>query len=349
MTYLDYNATTPLGPEARASMLAWLGVAANPSSTHALGRAANRAVEDARVDLGELLQSPARAIVFTGGATESNAAVLSRGRWAGSAVEHPSVRAWCAAAIPVDREGVVDLDAIDRLDGVDGVAVMLANNETGVIQPIAEVVARARRRGLRVHVDATQAPGKIPLDACAGADSVALSAHKFGGPQGVGVLRVGSGDPSPLLRGGSQERGWRPGTHNVAGICGAAAAARAARASLADGTPERTAALRDRLEAACVALGARVAGAGAPRLPNTSAVVFPGVAAADLVMALDLEGVCASAGAACASGAHKPSPVLEAMGLAGSAVRFSLGPGTTPEDVARAAEALRLCLERSAR
>jgi cysteine desulfurase len=158
---------------------------------------------------------------------------------------------------------------------------------------------------------------------------------------------VAGGDPAPFLRGGSQERGWRPGTHNVASICGAAAAARVARDALADGSAARMAVHRDRIESAAVALGAVVAGAGAPRLPNTTAVIFPGISAFDLVMALDLESVCASAGAACASGAQKPSPVLEAMGLAGSAVRFSVGAGTTEGEVTLAIELLGRCLARA--
>ncbi len=330
MIYLDYNATAPLRPRARAKMSAWLERPANPSAAHRYGREAAMAVDHARTELGDLLGWDRDGVVFTGGASESNATVLSRGRWAASAVDHPSVRLWAAELLPVDSEGVVSLAAIRDVQGVDGVSVMLANNEAGTVQPIAEVIAIARSRGLRVHVDAAQAPGRVPLEGLRGADFVTLASHKIGGPQGVGALCVAKGlEAAPLIRGAQQERGWRAGTHNVAGIAGFGAAAAEVAAS-----PLLAPTLRDELEAGLVALGGTVAGAGAPRLPNTSFVAFEGIGAPELVMMLDLEGVCVSAGSACSSGSARPSAVLAAMGFAGSAVRFSLGRETIPRDVA---------------
>lgn len=328
MIYLDHNATAPLLPDALAAMQPWFGVPANPSAAHRLGREAAMAVDRARDAVAALLGWPRDGVVFTSGASESNATVLSRGRWAVTTVEHPSVRKWGVVELPVDGQGLVDPAAIDALDGVDGVSVMVANNETGVVQPIAEIVARARRRGLRVHLDAAQAPGRVDLAAARGADFVTLSSHKLGGPQGVGALLVSpKTTPAPLVPGASQERGWRAGTHNVAGIAGFGAAARVAGAGLL--SPAR----RDRLEAGLVALGGVVAGGRAPRLPNTACVAFPGRLAPDLVIALDLAGIAASAGSACASGAQRPSAVLAAMGFSGSGVRFSLGAETTDADV----------------
>ncbi|MFZ5480327.1 MAG: cysteine desulfurase family protein [Myxococcota bacterium] len=330
MIYLDHNATTPLHPAARDAMLPWLGPPANPTSAHAFGRAAAEAVDRARAQVAELCGWHREGVYFTAGATEANATVLSRGRWLVSAVEHPSVRVWGAGELPVDADGVVRLGEVDA----DAVSVMLANNETGVIQPVAEI---ARGRAFLLHVDATQAPGKIPvrLDA----DFVTLSAHKMGGPTGIGALLVRKGVAfEPLLRGGSQERGRRAGTHAVAAIVGFGAAASVA------GTTSPT--LRDRLEAGLVALGGRVAGAGAPRLPNTSCVGFEGVLAADLAIALDLAGVAVSAGAACASGSAERSHVLRAMGFPGTAVRFSLGPSTTEAEVDAALVAVRDALGR---
>ncbi len=327
MIYLDYNATAPLRPEARAAMEPWWGRPANPSAAHSLGRDAAMAVDRARAAVAAMVGWPAEGVVFTSGASESNATVLSRGRWAVSAVEHPSVAKWGAAVLPVDGHGRVELGAIDVVDGVDGVSVMLANNESGVVQPIAAVIERARRRGWVVHVDAAQAPGRVDLADLRGADFVTLASHKLGGPQGVGALLVSPRlAAAPLVPGAAQERGWRAGTHNVAGIVGFGAAALAVGAPLSG-------ALRDRLEAALVARGGVVAGAGAPRMPNTTFVAFEGREAPELVMALDLAGVAVSAGSACASGAARPSAVLAAMGFRGSAVRFSLGVATTESEV----------------
>lgn len=328
LIYLDYNATAPLLPQARAAMEPWWGVPANPSAAHRLGRDAAMAVDRARQQVADLVGWPRDGVVFTSSASESNATVCATGRWAASAVEHPSVRAWAAAIVPVDEHGVIDVAALAELEGVDGISVMFANNETGVIQPVAEVIALARRRGLRVHVDASQAPGRVPLDALAGADFVTLASHKLGGPQGVGALCVARmTPPAPLVRGAAQERSWRAGTHNVAGIVGFGTAGVVAGAGCLPPT------LRDRLERGLVALGGRVAGAGAPRLPNTSCVSFGGALAPDLVAALDLAGIAASAGSACASGAARPSSVLAAMAFGGSGVRFSLGSGTTEAEI----------------
>lgn len=329
MIYLDHNATAPLLPAAREAMLPWLGPPANPMAAHAAGRAAFAAVDRARAQVAALADWPATGVIFTGSATEANATVLATGRWACSAVEHPSVLAWCAHRLPVDAAGLVRLELPE---GVDGLSVMAANNETGVLQPLEEVAAFCRARGLRLHVDASQVPGRLPLRI--DADFVTLSAHKMGGPTGVGALLFREA-PAPLLRGGPQERGLRAGSHAVAAIVGMGAAAAVAGTMAPD--------LRDRLEAA---LGGRVAGRGAPRLPNTLCVGFDGVEAEDLVIALDLEGVAVSVGSACASGSPRPSHVLRAMGFPGSAVRFSLGPASTAAEVDRVAELVPRLLER---
>lgn len=322
MIYLDHNASAPLHPSAREAMLPWLGQPGNAFSAHGVGRRAAAAIEDAREVVAGLAGVAPKAVIFTSGATEANATVLSRGRWLVSATEHPSVLSWAAGEIPVDSHGVLDLPFLHAHAGdFDGISVMLANNETGVVQPIAEVAAIARSHGLRLHVDASQAPGRVPL---VPADFVTLSAHKLGGPQGIGALLTRH-PVEPLLRGGPQERGQRAGTHNVAAIVGFGAAVRTLE--LFDPT------LRDRLETGLLAAGGRIAGRGAPRIPNTSCVGFPGVDTNDLVVALDLAGISVSAGSACASGSPEPSHVLRAMGFVGSAVRFSLGPANSPADI----------------
>lgn len=333
--YLDYNASAPLHPRAKAAMARWLDLPGNPHSVHATGQRAFAAVEDARDAVAAALGVRAERVVFTSGATEANAMALApgAGSWTVSAIEHPSVTAWGGAVIPVDAMGVVR----DVPPGGGGIAVMLANNETGVIQPVERVIATARSRGVPVHVDATQGPGRMPLPGGLwDADTVSISAHKFGGPQGVGALVVRPGHPLPsLLRGGPQERGRRAGTLNVVGIVGMGAAAE----TLADWAG--CGALAAALEGGVTALGGRVVGAGADRLRNTVCVQFDGVDAADLVVALDLQGVEASAGAACASGSTERSHVLAAMGLGGTATRFSLGWGTTLADVETALAVLR--------
>lgn len=336
MLYLDHNATSPLLPEARAAMLDALDrLWANPSSPHAAGQAAAAALEQARRELAAAVGRRPREVVFTSGATEANALALGGTAtserpeiWV-SAVEHPSALAWGTRRLPVDGAGRLDLDALDRALAERGARVavlslMAANNETGVIQPVDEAYARCQRHGVALHCDATQALGRVPLPV--GWDLLSLSAHKLGGPRGVGAL-VSRLPVDPILRGGPQERGRRPGTPNLPGILGFTAAIRSvlARGPWDPGP-------RDRLQAACEALGGRVLGAGAPRLPNTLSVLFPWPGEL-VVAALDLEGVACSTGSACASGAAEPSHVLRAMGLTGVPVRFSLGPDSDVDPV----------------
>jgi cysteine desulfurase len=348
-TYLDWNATTPLRPEAAAAMSAVLARCGNPSSVHRWGRAARQGVEHARSAVGALLHAPAEGVVFVSGGTEANHLALlgsGRGRILVSAVEHDSVLRAVPEAerIPVDHDGVVTLDTLDRLLSDDPrpalVSIMFANNETGVVQPVAAISAIARAHGALFHCDAVQAAGKISLDAGAiGADLVTLSAHKLGGPLGIGALVVtGELELTPLLRGGGQERGRRAGTENLVGIAGFAAAAAAAAEEIAVYDCVRE--LRDALEAGVLSVApeAAVLAAGAPRLPNTAAIAMPGVSAETQVIALDLDGVMVSAGAACSSGKVGPSHVLEAMGLGpdlvGSTIRVSLGWNSSEGDVA---------------
>lgn len=350
VAYLDYNATAPVRSAARAAVIAALDAVGNPSSVHASGRAARRLVEDAREEVARLVNVAASAVVFTGGGSEANALALrgsGAARVIASAIEHDSVlrNAPTSSLIPVNRDGVVDLAALERLLGEPSggrtlVSVMLANNETGVIQPVAEAAALARRHGSLVHCDAVQAAGKIAIDfAALGVDMLTLSAHKLGGPQGVGALVLREGvELAPLVGGGGQERGRRAGTENVAGIAGFGAAATAARADLDSGEPDRIARLRDGLEAA-LPPQAVIHGAGRPRLPNTSCIGLPGLSGETQVMALDLAGVAVSSGSACSSGKVRPSHVLAAMGCAPdeaqSAIRVSLGWASTAADVER--------------
>ena len=347
-SYLDWNATAPLRPEAAASMSEALHRWGNPSSVHRRGRAARQIIEGARVAVAGLLGDvDPSGVVFVSGGTEANHLALigaGRARVLVSAIEHDSVRHAVpdAEIIPVAPEGIVALDALDRLLGADArpalVSVMYANNETGVIQPVAEIAAIARRHGAVFHCDAVQAAGKVALEVgTIGADLVTLSAHKIGGPPGVGALVVTGGiDLAPQLRGGGQEHRRRAGTENLPGIAGFAAAAAAAELT----AYERVAALRDRLETeiAAIAPEAVVLGAAAPRLPNTSAIAMPGVAAETQVVALDLDGVMVSAGAACSSGKVGPSHVLAAMRvdpeIAASTIRVSLGWSTSEAEIA---------------
>jgi cysteine desulfurase len=348
-TYLDWNATAPLRPEAAAAISAALARCGNPSSVHRWGRAARQQVERSRETIAALFGGvDPSVVVFVSGGTEANHLALrgaGRERVLVSAVEHHSVLDAVADAemIPVDGNGLVALDELDRRLAADArpalVSVMLANNETGVIQPVAKITAVARKYGALVHCDAVQAGGKIPLAAAKGADLISLSAHKLGGPPGVGALAVAGGlDVVPIFRGGGQERRRRAGTENLPGIAGFAAAASAAAAGLAD--YERIRTLRDELEAgiAAVAPDAVVLGATSPRLPNTSAVAMPGVPAETQVIALDLDGVMVSAGAACSSGKVGPSHVLAAMRvppeIATSTIRVSLGWNSSEADIA---------------
>ncbi len=343
-TYLDWNATAPLRPEAAVAIGDALALCGNPSSVHRAGRQARQLVERSRDAVAALVGAPPSGIVFTSGGTEANhLALLGCGRACllVSSVEHSSVldAAHAAERIPVGPDGIVDLAALAALLAADPtpalVSVMLANNETGIIQPIHDIADLAHAHDALVHCDAVQAAGKIPLSlAETGADFVTLSAHKIGGPAGIGALVLAPGSElAPLLRGGGQERNRRAGTENLAGIAGFAAAA--AACDLAE--YERVRALRDALEAA-LAPAADIIGATAPRLPNTSAVAMPGVPAETQIIALDLDGVMVSAGAACSSGKVGPSHVLAAMGvapdIANATIRVSLGWSTTEADIA---------------
>jgi cysteine desulfurase len=348
-TYLDWNATAPLRPEAAAALSEALARWGNPSSVHARGRRARQLVERAREAIAELLAGvDPSAVVFVSGGTEANHLALlggGRERVLVSAVEHDSVRHAVpdAELIPVDGDGIVVLDALDGLLTADPrptlVSVMFANNETGVIEPVAEISAITHKHGALFHCDAVQGAGKVSLDvATIGADFVTLSAHKLGGPPGVGALVATGGiEPAPFLRGGGQERGRRAGTENLPGIAAFAAAVRQAAVEIS--AYDRVRLLRDRLETEIAALApeAAVIGTAAPRLPNTSAISLPGVPAETQVIALDLDGVMVSAGAACSSGKVAPSHVLAAMGLeptvAASTIRVSLGWSSSETDV----------------
>ncbi|MFF9374619.1 cysteine desulfurase family protein [Streptomyces griseoluteus] len=362
--YLDYNATAPLRPEAFEAVVAAMGSVGNASSAHGPGRGAGRRVDAARRHLANLLNCSPGELVFTSGATEANnlalrAAFASRTTLVTSPLEHPAVlevaKELTAAApselklLPVDEDGVVDLDALERslaTATVSLVSLMAANNETGVLTDLAPVVKLAHEAGALVHTDATQLVGRLPLDLTdVDVDLLSLSAHKFGGPQGIGALfmRRGSDLPyRPLIFGGGQERGWRAGTLNVPGIAGAGAAAEAAGRML-DEEGARIARLRDELERMLVEelSDCRINGALTDRLPGVSSVTFRG-ATADAVLA-SMPEVAASEGSACSSGAPGPSHVLLAMGRsreeADCTVRFSLGFATTADDVKRAVAA----------
>jgi cysteine desulfurase len=370
--YLDHNATTPVDPRVLEAMLPLLQEAfGNPSSLHWFGQRARAALDEARGRVAELIGASPSEIVFTGSGTEAdNMALRGMAAMAGAerrglvhtAIEHHAIlhtgralaeEGWPVQVARVGGDGVVDMDdlrgKVDERTAV--VAVMLANNETGAIQPVAEIARLAHEKGALVHCDAVQAAGKIPLDVRAlDVDTLALSAHKFYGPKGVGALYVKRGARlRPLLRGGSQERNRRAGTENVAGIAGLGAAAQLARADLL-GASQRLGALRDRLEARLLAIpGARRNGDG-PRVPNTSNVSFEGIEAESLLMALDLQGIAVSTGAACAAGAVEPSHVLRGMGLpmerVQGSLRFSLGRSNTEEQVDRAADAVTAAVEK---
>ncbi|MCX8997798.1 cysteine desulfurase [Rhizobiaceae bacterium BDR2-2] len=364
--YLDWNATAPLLDEARAAVLAGLDMM-NPSSVHAEGRAARAALEKARRQVAALAGTPEPAhVVFTSGATEAANMVLSPdfrmgrrpiavGHLYVSAIEHPAVReggrfpAERITEIPATREGLTDpvvlkalLEAHDDASGLPMIAVMAVNNETGVIQPIAEIAALVHARGGLLMVDAVQAAGRVPLDIAApGADFMIVSSHKIGGPKGVGAL-ISRGEilmPAPLIRGGGQEKGHRSGTENLAAIMGFGTAAEAACAGL-DERMARIGALRDRLEQGMRAAAPDVIihGASAPRVANTSFFSLPGLKSETGQIAFDLEGVALSAGSACSSGKVGESHVLAAMGCDPKlgALRISLGATTNEADIDRA-------------
>ncbi len=345
-TYLDHNATSPLRPEAKAAMLAALDMPANASSVHAEGRAGRQVLQRAREQVARLVDAEPAWISFTSGATEANNQVL---RHAGpklvSAIEHPSVLEMPGVDIvPVLPSGVIDLAALESMLAGTAkalVSLMLVNNETGIVQPVAAAARLAHHYGALIHSDAVQAAGRLPVSVKQlGVDYLTLSSHKIGGPQGVGALVAACGAPlQPLLCGGRQENRQRAGTENVAGIAGFGAAAGAALAGLGDYA--RLAGLRDRLEQQLQATAPALVifGQSTPRAANTTLLACPGLGAETQLMALDLAGIAVSSGAACSSGKVEPSSVLTAMGiapdLAKSAIRISLGWNTTEEDVAR--------------
>jgi cysteine desulfurase len=346
--YLDFNATAPMRAPALAAMTAALAEVGNASSVHGFGRAARARVEAARRQVAALAGAPPGGVVFTGSGTEANNQALraaERRRVLVSAIEHESVLLARpdAGRLPVTPEGLIDLAALDAALAADEtpavVALMLANNETGVIQPVAEAARIAHARGALLHCDAVQGAGKIAIDMAAlGADSLALSAHKIGGPQGVGALVFADGfAPDRLIHGGGQESGLRAGTENVAGITGFGAAAEAALAGLDDFA--RLAESRDAMLAALrdAAPDIVLFGDGLPRLPNTAKFAAPGLAAETQVMGMDLAGIAISAGSACSAGKVSVPYVLSAMGvaeeLARCAVRVTLGWTTTPADI----------------
>jgi len=358
--YLDNNATAPVRPEAIEAVVQALGVTGNASSIHAYGRAARAIMEAAREEVAGLVGAPAANIVFTSGGAEANNLCLDSAVAAGckrlifSAIEHATIVETAKASpaeveiLPVDRNGVANLawlrERLARWDAADGrpfVALMLANNETGVIQPIAEAAQIVHAADGWLHVDAIQGLGKVPVDMQAlGADTLVFSGHKLGAPQGVGGLAFG---PRAILtrrqHGGGHERGRRAGTENIPGIAGLGAAARVLRASLHDNAKQ--AAWRDAAAERLKAAGAVVMGEAAPRLPTTLNVAAPGWASDLQVMALDLAGIMVSAGSACSSGKVKASHVLLAMDqgdLAGCAIRVSGGWNTTEADWNRFAD-----------
>jgi cysteine desulfurase len=352
--YFDHNATAPLRPEARAAMLSALDCAGNPSSVHHDGRRARALVETAREQVAALVNAKPLEVVFTSGATEANAWVAGGG-WdtiLASGIEHDSVRGPVAASgaqqisLAVGRCGMVSVAEIARFAFTDLraagrtlVMLQFANNETGIIQPVADVAAFARAHGLSLHTDAVQAAGRMPLDFKAlDVDTMSLSGHKLGGPAGIGALVIRDGTRlASFLTGGGQERRRRAGTENVIGIAGFGAAAEAASLGLSG--LSRLKDLRDELESNILQRtpGAVIIGTGGERLPNTTSVAVPGLTAETLVIKFDLAGVAVSAGAACSSGKVGVSHVLSAMGLAPEvargAIRLSLGWNTSDADV----------------
>ena len=344
--YMDYNATSPLVDSAKSAMVEAMDVVGNPSSVHAPGRRARSIVDRARRSVAALVGGDADRLIFTSGGTEANNLALTGldvEMTYVSDVEHPSVLDVVPSArrLPVDENGVLNFWALDSaLDETAGhfvVSVMMANNETGVIQPISEIARRVHDWGGLLHCDASQVAGRMPMDMEAlGCDLVTLSAHKFGGPKGVGALAIRAGvNLVPLVKGGGQEKYRRAGTENLVGIAGMGAAAEYAldhpwvQKPIAD--------KRDRLEAKLVKIAsdAVVHGANVPRLPNTTNIGVPGISGETQVMALDLAGVAVSSGSACSSGKVKTSHVLSAMGsgLAENALRISIGPDTTNDDI----------------
>jgi cysteine desulfurase len=369
LVYFDYNSTTPPEPEVVAAMMPYLtGEYGNASSRHEFGRRAHAAVENAREEVADAVGARADQVVFTSSGTESNnmlikgvAAVSARQNVAVGATEHPcvlctarSLQRMCFgfAPIAVDADGIIDDEDLERSLETECavVSVMLANNETGVLQDIAAIAPKARESGAVMHTDAAQALGKVPVDfGKLGVDAMTISGHKAYGPKGVAALVVRREvNFVPLLDGGGHEGGLRSGTENVPGIVGFGKAAQLAKARAQDNA--RTAALRDAIEADLLAMGALVFGAAAPRLPNTCYLGFPGVDGESLVVMLDQAGFGVTSGSACANMKDEPSHVLLAMGVpaddARSAVRISIGAWTTSAEVEAFAGAMRGSVER---
>ena len=363
--YLDHNATTPLDPAVREAMLPYLDARfGNPSSRHEYGRQARAAVDTARSQVAEALGAHATEVIFTSGGSEANnlflkgaAATMKPGGVAISQIEHPCVReparqlaraGWQLETLPVNADGVVDMAAFEAVMAARPrlVSVMLANNETGVIAPLADLAERARKAGAWFHTDAVQALGKMELDFRAlGVNAMTVSSHKIYGPLGAGALIVDKRvELAPLIAGGGQERGLRSGTENVAAIVGFGVACELAVQRRQD-EAQRQARLRDEVETGLVALGARIFSAGAPRLPGTSFFAFEAIDGETLVGKLDRAGFACASGSACSSADPEPSKTLIAMGVAPEtargAIRVSVGRGTDAEDVQRFVDVLR--------
>lgn len=367
--YLDYNATAPLRPEVLQLMADVLPEVGNPSSVHAFGRKAKARLETARQQVANLVGVSADTVTFTGGGTEANNLALfglvdfyKLDHILLTDVDHRSLSTVTLTAgipvtkLPLNDDGLIELDALrSALEDIEGralFAVMLANNESGVLQPVAEMAELVHAHDGLLHCDAIQALGKIPVGfAALGADTMSLSSHKFGGPQGVGALVLRPGiEIAPRQVGGGQEMRRRSGTENVAGIAGLGAAADAASKGLPD--YERISKLRDKIEAAITAYAPEtiIVGEGAPRLPNTSIIILPGVRSDTQVMSLDLAGYCVSSGSACSSGKVGASRVLNGLGYgdkeAGSMIRVSLGWDTTEAQVTGFIEAWKAMRDR---
>lgn len=363
--YLDHNATTPVHPLVRDAVMSALREdVGNPSSVHYYGQRAKAVIDDARGALASLIDADPGDIVFTSGGTEADnmavrgaldaRAAQGRRRLVTSAIEHEAVlntaraferQGWPVTVVPVGTSGVIDPEAVGAAITADTalVSIMHANNEVGTVQPIAAIATLARNAGAWFHTDAVQTVGKLPISmrqwGAAGVDLLSLSAHKFNGPKGAGALWVRRGIRlSPTMTGGRHERNRRAGTENVSGIAGLGAAAKLAGESLAIGT-DGLARMRDHLEQSLLSQidGAVVNGDARSRVPNTSNISFEGVEAESLLIALDLEGIAVSTGAACSSGTLEPSHVLRAMGLpqarTRNSLRFSLGHGTTMDEI----------------
>jgi cysteine desulfurase len=361
--YLDYNATAPVAPEVQEAVArAMREDFGNPSSVHAFGQRAKAALDQARADVAALIDADPAEVVFTSGGTESDnfairgafeaLAAAGRRRIVTTGIEHEAVlntvkalasRGADVVTVPAGRDGVVDVETLAAAITAETalVSVMLANNEVGTIQPVGQIAAHCQRHGALLHTDAVQAVGKIPVSVrTLGADLLAMSAHKFGGPKGIGAIWIRRGVRlMSQATGGRQERNRRGGTENVPAIAGMGVAARLAREALKNQALESVASLRDRLESGILTAieGTVVNGATDRRVPNTTNISFDGIEAESLLIALDLEGVAVSTGSACSSGTLEPSHVLKAMGLpqafARNSLRFSLGSSTTAEEI----------------